>query len=317
MKDLETSDDVRPESTVVRGSIHTILLFLSLWASFYGVSATTLNHIIGFLHHVFSTSILNLHLHLHLSNCCIDYGPCYSFWLFSFERYNGILSRFHTNHQSVEIQMMRKFMKNMNIRSIAGDFENIPSDNHFFFDGLLTSDSSGTSNKTLFGQNLSSVKVNTLLLTSGTSVFPTLNYIEDIPVKLLSPFVLHGFDFDVVVHLTTSYKMFLPDVNEHIPQLCRKHRCALWVSEHLNRSKHSSENFICIQAYWPESDGTITTECKTLWTGKLEHFFSQKLCASGELKEVTMVKIKWFEEHPKRTCLMEPIEIWCNDFLYH
>ena len=57
LKDLETSDDVRPESTVVCGSIHTILLFLSLWASFYGVSATALNHIIGFLHHVFSTIV--------------------------------------------------------------------------------------------------------------------------------------------------------------------------------------------------------------------------------------------------------------------
>ena len=66
---------------------------------------------------------LNMHLHLHLSDCYKDYGPCYSFWLFSFERYNGILGRFHTNHQAVEIQIMRKFMENKNTKSIASEIE--------------------------------------------------------------------------------------------------------------------------------------------------------------------------------------------------
>jgi len=33
----------------------------------------------------------NLHLSLHLNECCRDYGPLYSFWCFSFERMNGIL----------------------------------------------------------------------------------------------------------------------------------------------------------------------------------------------------------------------------------
>jgi hypothetical protein len=36
----------------------------------------------------------NIHLSLHLTDCCSDYGPVYSFWCFSFERMNGILSEF-------------------------------------------------------------------------------------------------------------------------------------------------------------------------------------------------------------------------------
>ena len=35
----------------------------------------------------------NLHLCLHIADCCRDYGPLYSFWCFSFERINGILGR--------------------------------------------------------------------------------------------------------------------------------------------------------------------------------------------------------------------------------
>lgn len=49
---------------------------------------------------------LNTHLHLHLAECFLDYGPCYGFWLFSFERYNGILGKYHTNQQAIEIQLM-------------------------------------------------------------------------------------------------------------------------------------------------------------------------------------------------------------------
>ena len=33
----------------------------------------------------------NMHLHGHLSECINDYGSIYGFWLFSYERYNGIL----------------------------------------------------------------------------------------------------------------------------------------------------------------------------------------------------------------------------------
>ena len=52
----------------------------------------------------------NMHLHLHLKGCVENYGSIYGFWLFSFERYNGILGAYHTNSKTVEVQIMRKFM---------------------------------------------------------------------------------------------------------------------------------------------------------------------------------------------------------------
>ena len=53
IKDLES--DTGSECSVTHGMLHVILLFLSLWASFYGISARALDHLITFLHHVFST----------------------------------------------------------------------------------------------------------------------------------------------------------------------------------------------------------------------------------------------------------------------
>ena len=34
---------------------------------------------------------INIHLHCHLKDCVLDFGPVYAFWLFSFERLNGFL----------------------------------------------------------------------------------------------------------------------------------------------------------------------------------------------------------------------------------
>ena len=38
----------------------------------------------------------NMHMHTHLSKCIWDYSPSHVFWLYSFERYNGILENVPT-----------------------------------------------------------------------------------------------------------------------------------------------------------------------------------------------------------------------------
>mgnify|MGYP002803532383 CR=1 FL=1 len=53
----------------------------------------------------------NMHLHCHLVECIIDYGPVYAFWCFSFERYNGILGTYQHNNKAIPVQMMRKFLE--------------------------------------------------------------------------------------------------------------------------------------------------------------------------------------------------------------
>ena len=60
---------------------------------------------------------LNMHLHLHLKECVQNYCSIYGFWLFSFERYNGILGSYHTN-KTVEIQIMCKFMTSGILRNM-------------------------------------------------------------------------------------------------------------------------------------------------------------------------------------------------------
>ena len=61
----------------------------------------------------------NMHLHCHLYECILDYGPLHSFWCFSFERYNGILGAMPNNNRSIESQLMQKFLTEIHSRSIS------------------------------------------------------------------------------------------------------------------------------------------------------------------------------------------------------
>ena len=51
----------------------------------------------------------NMHLHCHIQECLVDYGPGCSIWAFACERLNGYLGSVPTNHNSIEVQLMRKF----------------------------------------------------------------------------------------------------------------------------------------------------------------------------------------------------------------
>jgi hypothetical protein len=55
-----------------------------------------------------SSCFPNLHMHEHILESVLDYDPMYGFWLFSFERMNGVLGSYRTNQRSVEAQLFRR-----------------------------------------------------------------------------------------------------------------------------------------------------------------------------------------------------------------
>ena len=60
----------------------------------------------------------NMHPHCHLRDIIVDHGPIYSFWCFSFERYNGIMGSVSTNKRSLELQLMRKLVLSQSLESL-------------------------------------------------------------------------------------------------------------------------------------------------------------------------------------------------------
>ena len=60
---------------------------------------------------------MNMHLHLHLRDCAMDYGPLYGYWCFPFERYNGTIGNYTTNYKSIEKQFASKCLWEQLVRT--------------------------------------------------------------------------------------------------------------------------------------------------------------------------------------------------------
>ena len=87
-------------TTEVIDEIHLYLVqFCKLFEDLYGADACT----------------PNMHLHLHLKECLLNYGPVHGFWCYGFERFNGRIEKYHTNNQSIEVQLMRKFLRETDV----------------------------------------------------------------------------------------------------------------------------------------------------------------------------------------------------------
>ena len=76
----------------------------------------------------------NMHMSCHIKECILDYGPINNFWLFSFERFNGVLGKLPHNNRSIEVQMMRRFLSDTNSMRIElpNDFKE-DFEQHFQF----------------------------------------------------------------------------------------------------------------------------------------------------------------------------------------
>ena len=66
---------------------------------------------------------INMHLHCHLAETILNFGPIYSFWCFPYERYNGILGSYSTNNHVINVQVMRKFLLQQSLEKCLFDHD--------------------------------------------------------------------------------------------------------------------------------------------------------------------------------------------------
>ena len=65
----------------------------------------------------------NMHLHLHLRDSFLNYGPVHGFWAFPFEKFNGILGSYQTNNKNIEEQLMKKFIRHQATKRVSSKDE--------------------------------------------------------------------------------------------------------------------------------------------------------------------------------------------------
>ena len=67
---------------------------------------------------MYGTEVLtsNICLHRHKCECIEDYMPVQGFWLFSFEWFNGMLSKQPNNNKCIKVQLIHRLTRNLLLR---------------------------------------------------------------------------------------------------------------------------------------------------------------------------------------------------------
>lgn len=240
----------------------------------------------------------NLHLHNHLKNCLLDYGPSHTFWCFSFERCNGVLGSFHTNRKAVETQIMRKFVNAQNLQSIKSkaNLNILAALNQHQSDVSLSSYSKDETYLDIL--NVSKMPLDNITCFQSSKA-----------VVMLPPFHEDVFSADFFDDLQSFYKMIYPHHTfDHVSQFflrCgRVTLCNQLIGSLLNSRCSNSSSVI--GAYWPtfKSDTrTPSTDYNSkLRIGRVQYFCKHKVLINMSGKETQdcehmLAYVKWYKKH--------------------
>ena len=229
----------------------------------------------------------NMHMHAHLASFVKDYGPIHAFWVFSFERYNGLLGKQPNNNKAIEIQLMRRFLRDgMHLDLLQGGKS---QDLHETFYDIVGK----------HAQSFDSMKV-----TTGKSCDPLYCEPSKYTMATLSQDEL-GVLLSVYYTRHPHYKDKLSFHN--VPRCVKKYGYVT-----MNNSKISSKDYVLAEpvfAFPGDSE-------KKIRPAKIVHFINHTITISNEdaQRESTLFAVvQWPLNHPRQHAIGKPVEIWCKN----
>ena len=240
----------------------------------------------------------NMHMHGHLKQVMEDFGPVYAFWLFAYERYNGILGSQPSNNRSIETQLMNRFLKD----NCAYDFQ-FPDEFSNEFGSLCLHNNPSVGS---LGATLSGDKDCADVVTSACRryVFDT----EDMSILLslyrkLNPEIASGTDVTVTVNAV--YAKYTSINLQGKPYSC-------------SRSSRKGSQYVAV-AQWDETlfgppptplpDATHPDS--KYRPVKIRHYIRASVCRGGNTCQLLLAVVQWFKPHSNKNGIGKPAQIWC------
>ena len=255
----------------------------------------------------------NMHLSLHIESCVMDYGSVYSFWCFSFERYNGMFEHFHTNKQDIPIQLMRKFQQNklvqleLSASNVDGLFKtgyvSVNSDPHRGTLGQIHSRdwhrSDDLTTATDFPVDFSGTSTINQLIGNGTSGF----FSHETQIEL---FKVVQFLYPNSLRISHNFERF---------KLCKigRHPTAVQRYEH--------DRSCCIEANWITISNNEPSICLNgdMRPGIVKDLLKfSVLFNEAQPKILVIAEVKWMADSPHRFYYGRnaPVSVWSKNFLF-
>ncbi|OAD79047.1 hypothetical protein PHYBLDRAFT_164129 [Phycomyces blakesleeanus NRRL 1555(-)] len=252
----------------------------------------------------------NMHLHMHLRESMLNFGPVYAFWLYSFKRYNGKLKNIKTNCcNGLEVTFMRVFLEKAFIGSFLRAYStNLSSPLIEFLEGVAqvksNSDSSSPLNLdaghppalpfslAMFQQAATNPWYN---VTGSEALPPTTLPIKLQPLTMMKDdYYQWLFEFYVKAYQSTSVSFCVVGripigedvfVNNRIQKV---KKISLLGQEYCSGEKKKRGSFVRVLFLERTNDNVSE------FPGQIEYLFTYTIKIGGVKRVSTFAFIKWF-----------------------
>lgn len=238
----------------------------------------------------------NIHMHLHLKECLLDYGPPHAFWCFSFERFNGMLGKFPTNQKSIEAQLMKKCLTLQEPQC-----ETFPTEGEAFR-AILSIKASSISGSLLFLMTALPSNLLHYSTLSAPILEEGLDFIISAQDKFLPPCKDIVLDTDQGKMLEQLYRFLYPEaqflsLSRFVKMSCR----ALVGNEVFGSKAMARDNNIVISAYWPSNNSSDLLQNSSLprSIGQVQYYIKHKICLGNHEKEHLFGYVRWYKQHER------------------
>ena len=244
----------------------------------------------------------NMHMHLHLEECCTDYGSIYGFWCFAFERFNGILGSYQTNKKNVESQLMKKFLLQQKISSMClpdelKQYFNILS-SFFPEKGTLKSNGVLTTAEALKLHSLSNSSLETLQAEYPNDLYFSI----DSDVTLLPKLYEKVLTTIEAARIKSLYNILYPNYHiQHFSLLAQKSNNVILYGQLFHCKNNRQAKNSIFTAYWPANSNNLSSKriCQ------INYFIQHSIIMKSTVTQQTVTAqhlfsyVSWYKEHSK------------------
>jgi hypothetical protein len=244
-----------------------------------------------------------MHLHCHLTDCIKNFGSIYSFWLFSFERYNGMLGAIPSNRKNIEVQLMTKFLLT---DSLLTGLKDMPDACTTVLEPLLT-------NKPKLNSVLADWEITNVPNSRVHFCVKYWSYLDHItPSKMRK---ICYFNNAECRHLLRTYQQMYPDSNIELHDVTTN----FWKYSHIyvgqqhfgSESYASTDRYSMIMASWVNDLGKIDYDPAPR-PAIVKHYCNHTLMQGGEFIPHMFAYVEWPIEINENAGhgLLKPISVW-------
>lgn len=232
----------------------------------------------------------NMHMHGHLVSCLREFGPFHCYWLFPFERYNGILEGQPTNNRSIELQLMRRFQRDnvhLHLQHEAREWPNA----EYFLDALPDPEYI-ISSPASFDQTIKP---------GPRSVIDSLST-ERLPCLRK----LYASMYPLFEQQFTEGQIYLPSTFHRFSSITWHGNCLT--------STPSKKCFVYVTPPFPFTSNEFSEIDGRNRLAEIDYFFLHTISLpdTSEPKQHLFVCARWPMIHPKRHYFGKPVEVWCT-----